>query len=184
MAQTASLPDYEQLSNQIKRTLPNANIAQIHGVLCGFVCATTGDINSGWQHALLGEKAHKKTQAILQQLYEISYHQLSEFSFEFSLLLPEDLADINVRAEALGLWCQGFLAGLKQAGVPIENRNPSEITDALNDIIEIANVTYGDIAENEDDETAYFELVEHVRLAVSMLFHELKSGENNLPEGV
>jgi uncharacterized protein YgfB (UPF0149 family) len=44
----------------------------------------------------------------------------------------------------------------------------------LDDITEISEINFGDIAENDEDESAYFELVEYVRLSVLMIFHELK----------
>ena len=100
---------------------------------------------------------------------------MSEFSFEFTLLLPEDTADINFRTEALGLWCQGFLTGLNQSKIPIEEITSPEVTDALNDIMEVAQVEFGDIPSTDEDETAYYELVEYVRLVVLMVYHELKS---------
>ena len=93
------------------------------------------------------------------------------------MLLPNDKTDINLRTEALGSWCQGFLSGLKQCHIPLENREPGDITDTLSDITEIAKVNFGDIKTTDEDEMAYFELVEYVRLAVLMLFHELNAIE-------
>ncbi len=137
------------------------------------------------EKSILGKNKNPKYRESLQQLYEISYHQMSEFSFEFALLLPDDDININARTEALSLWCQGFLTGLKKSNVPIENREESDVTETINDILEIAQVKYGDIAEDDEDETAYFELIEYVRLGVLMIFQDLKNnsdentGENN-----
>ena len=119
------------------------------------------------------QKKSKRGEDLLKQIYEATYHQLSEFSFEFRLLLPEDDADINVRAESLGLWCQGFLLGLEQSHVSLQNHPKEEVKEALDDIIEIAKITFGDIPTNDEDETAYFELVEYVKLSALMIFHEL-----------
>ena len=56
------------------------------------------------------------------------------------------------------------MAGLQNADIPIENHASETLTEALDDIIEIAQVNYDEISATEEDEAAYFELVEHVRL--------------------
>jgi len=180
MIDTPSLPDYEDITNVLDQGKSTFGAAQVHGLFCGLVCATSGaEINAGWQELLFPAKAQPISLESLEQLYEISYHLLSEFSFEFDLLLPNSSVDINTRTEALGLWCQGFLAGLQQGGVPLIRRSPSEVTDAINDLVEIAQVSFGDIADNDDDETAYFELVEYVRLSVLMIFQDLKTDKQD-----
>jgi uncharacterized protein len=186
MTIASSLPSYSEITKALKSTPANYNASQVHGLMCGLICATTGKENTRWE-ALIGPFKNKKDQSILHSLYEISYHQLSEFSFEFNLLLPSDKIQINQRTEALGLWCQGFMTGLDQGKAAIADSAPSEVREALNDLMEISQVNYEDIAASDEDETAYFELLEYVRLAALMIFHELKSGpadfsmdENNL----
>jgi hypothetical protein len=170
MNQTPVLPNYVELTRTFQKSMPNSNVAQIHGLICGTICAISGrDIDMAKLFPLA--KKSKKTKTLLQQMYEASYHELSEFSFEFSLILPTDDVDINTRAESLGLWCQGFLTGLGQ--VPASEVS-GEVNEALEDMMEISKINFGDIATNDEDETAYFELVEYVRLSILMIFHELK----------
>lgn len=173
MTQISSLPDYAEINAALHAAKTNLNAAQTHGMLCGLIAATGGQLNEPWDKLLFGNKKIADVSDMLQQLLEISYHQMSEFSFEFNLLLPDDDADINFRTENLGLWCQGFLTGLEKGNVPLKNRPESEVTEALNDILAISQVSFGDITDSEEDETAYFELVEHVRLAALMIFQEL-----------
>lgn len=175
MSDHLSLPSYPDVTKALKKSPIHYHAAQAHGLLCGIICANPGKSHQ-WETILFAQTQDPKNQDILRRLYEASYQQLNDFSFEFTLLLPSDKTDINQRAEALGLWCQGFLTGLEQSKVPIENRPPSEITEAINDMIEISQVNYDDIEKSEEDETAYFELAEYVRLAAVMIFHELKAG--------
>lgn len=175
MDQHSSLPSYIELTNIFQKIQANSQTAQIHGMLCGYICATTGGEADFWEEIFPNAKKNRKGHEILKQIYETTYHQLSEFSFEFNLLLPDDQVDINARAEALGLWCQGFLTALEQLHVSIQSRPQDEVKEALDDLIEIAKINFGDIATNEEDEAAYFELVEYVRLTVLMIFHELKT---------
>ncbi len=186
MTQIPSLPSYTEIANLLLNAHTSFTPSQIHGLFCGYICATSGKIDNRWEKIVLGKNKNDECRELLQQLYETSYHQMSEFSFEFSLILPNDDVDINARTEALGLWCQGFLSGLEQCQIPLQNREESDVTETLNDIIEIAQVNFGDIADDDEDETAYFELVEYVRLGALMIFQDLKvadpkniSNENN-----
>ncbi len=170
MREAPVLPNYVELARVFEKIMPNSNVAQIHGLLCGAICAKGGaDIEMAKLFPLA--KKSKKALTLLDQMYESSYHELSEFSFQFSLILPTDSVDINTRAESLGLWCQGFLTGLGQ--VPATEVS-EEVNEALEDMMEISKINFGDIATNDEDETAYFELVEYVRLSILMIFHELK----------
>jgi uncharacterized protein YgfB (UPF0149 family) len=145
-----------------------------HGIMCGFICATAGR-NSDWEKLIIGNDPNPAAIDLLRNLYEATYHQMSEFSFEFSLILPSDMEDLNVRTEGLGMWCQGFLTGLGDTRLSLEQEGSQEAVDALNDITEIAQVSFGDIPATDEEETAYYELEEYVRLIALMMFHELRS---------
>lgn len=175
MTTAPQLPSYAEVITALHGEETPFLAAQVHGYICGLLCATKGKVDNAWQNIVLGDIKNRSARELLQQLFETSFHLISEFSFEFTLLLPSDRVDINLRTEALGAFCQGFLSGLKQYHVAIENREPSDVTDTLNDLIEIAQVNFGDIQSNDEDETAYFELVEYVRLAVLMIFHEMNT---------
>jgi uncharacterized protein YgfB (UPF0149 family) len=174
MSIAPSLPGYAEVTTALKKTPGRYNASQVHGLMCGLICAISAKDSTRWE-GILGIAKDPEGLEVLQRLYETSYHQMSEFSFEFTLLLPSDKTEINKRAEALGLWCQGFLTGLEQGKVPIKNREPGEVTEALDDFIEISQVNYDDTATTDEDETAYFELVEYVRLAALMVYQELRS---------
>ncbi len=177
MSQTPLLPNYDDIKDALSDT--RFTPAEVHGLFCGYITATSGKVTHQWEKIILGKHKNPDALALLQSLYEITYHQLSEFSFEFSLVLPSDAIDINLRTEALGLWCQGFLSGLTQYNIPLQNREESDVTEILNNLIEIAQVNFGDIADDDEDETAYFELVEYVRLGALMVFQDLKAANPN-----
>ena len=170
---TTPLPSYAELNEALSTAQSGYQASQVHGLLCGLLCGNP-ETHPEWERLVLGPKKSKLVHALLQSMYEVSAKQLQEFSFEFHLLLPDDDQDIHVRTEALGLWCQGFLTGLKLTQIAIANREPGEVTDALNDIIEIAKINYEDTEENDDNEGAYLELMEYVRLAVLMIYQELR----------
>jgi uncharacterized protein YgfB (UPF0149 family) len=175
MSDELSLPSYAVLTKAIQKIQPNGHAAQIHGLLCGILCAHSNKTDNRWEEFVPGIKNNKKVHDLLKEIIEINYQQLSEFSFEFNLILPKEKTDINERAEALGLWCQGFLTGLDLADISIQSREPGQVSEALNDMMEISEIDFGEIAQNDEDESAYYELVEYVRLSVVMIFHELKT---------
>lgn len=175
---TESLPKYTVLNKSIQKFLPNGNAAQLHGLLCGYLSATGNVDNNSWEELIPELKNNEKAKELLEDILEKSYLQLNEFSFEFKLILPDEKTNINMRAEGLGLWCQGFLTGLELNDVAIENREPDQVSEVIDDLIEISQISFGEIAENEEDESAYVELVEYVRLSVLMIFQELNSNDD------
>jgi uncharacterized protein YgfB (UPF0149 family) len=170
----SAYPSNAEISEALAATGSTFLAPDAHGIMCGFICATAGK-NSEWEQLIIGNDPDPAAIEVLRRLYEVSYHQMSEFSFEFSLILPGDMEDINVRTEGLGLWCQGFLTGLGDARGTVEQEMSQEVVDALNDITEIAQVNFGGIPATDEEETAYYELEEYVRLIALMMFHELKS---------
>jgi uncharacterized protein YgfB (UPF0149 family) len=177
MSQMTEHPSFTELSDALQKTESPLHASEVHGIICGIICATSGKIDTKWEKLVVGPKKSKNTLELLQRLYTLTYKEMSEFSFEFVLLLPDDSTDINVRAENLGLLCQGFLTGLQQSQTSIANRITPEVSDALNDLTEIAQVKYEDLSSTEEDETAYFELAEYVRLVILMIYHDLKAGD-------
>lgn len=166
-------PSYNEVAKTLEKNHSEFNPAQVHGLLCGLICVLPLHVDYDWKKHVLGINSKPAAVEVLERLYEATYQELHEFSFEFSLLLPDDKLDINSRTESLGLWCQGFLIGLQQSDEMTWQSISEEMENALTDITEIAKVDFGDIMKNEEDETAYFELVEYVRLAALMIFQEI-----------
>jgi uncharacterized protein YgfB (UPF0149 family) len=167
-----TLPNYEELSAVLGQTAQKLHASQVHGLIAGMLCGQSA--GKGMVEALIKTlNDNEAAQSLLQQLYQASDKQLKEFLFELELMLPADTTDLPERAEALTLWCQGFLIGLKKVNIQTEGRKPSELTEAIDDIIEIANMNYEVVVSSEEDEVAYVELVEYVRMAVIFIYQEM-----------
>ncbi len=167
-----SLPKYFELNQVLNSTTLKLHPSQTHGLICGIIC---GNLNShvAWEELIVGDKSSEKVHETLHQLYDASSQLLREFLFDFKLILPVDSQPLPARAEALTLWCQGFLTGLKLVNIPIVDREPSEVTEAINDIIEIAKMNYEEVVASEEDEAAYTELVEFIRMAIILIYQDL-----------
>ena len=186
MKQILTLPTYAQVSAALLAASADIAPAEVHGLMCGLICASPYLNAPLWEPFIPSQKKNQASRAVFQDLYAGSTALISEFALEFSLLLPEETSDINLRTEELGLWCQGFLVGLRQGPLKLPTppamqhaltapEEASEAASALQDLAEIAQVSFGAIHANEEEETALFELIEYVRLATLMLYHELRT---------
>lgn len=170
------MPTFDELTDTLKKVNPDMHISQVHGILCGLLCVKEKKTGILWKSLFPKQKKNPALLDMLEKIYHISYQQLSDFSFEFNLVLPDDESDIHLRAESLGLWVQGFLKGLKKGGVSPKGQTEDETKEALNDLTEIAQINFDDIADHDDEsEMAYTELVEYVRLSAVMIFQNLKN---------
>lgn len=166
-----SLPGYTELSQMLNQTELKLHASQVHGLVSGILTANTEAV--AWKELVTGDKSKEDTREQLQMLYDSSARQLRDFLFEFQLLMPSEEESLPERAEALSLWCQGFLTGLEHAGVSLTDRNAGEVSEAIADLIEIAKMDYDEVVATEEDEAAYMELVEYVRMAVILIYQEL-----------
>lgn len=172
----AALPSFSELSKALTGTSLNWHASQVHGLVSGIICGNQAP--KTWEELSIGGE-DEKVQSLLQSLYAVSSKELKDFLFEFQLLLPEDEASLSERADALTLWCQGFLTGLKMAGVDLQAKNLGEASEAIQDLVEIANLNSDDIADNEEDEKAYTELLEYVRVAVILIYQTIHQIDEN-----
>lgn len=167
----STLPEFSKVEQALSQTSLKMHPSEAHGLMVGILCGQS-KAKPAWMDLITGDETTAKTRTILQALYDVSTKQLAEFLFEFELLLPDDDEKLSLRAEGLTVWCQGFLTGLKLSNVQLLEREPGEMQEAINDLIEIAKMNYDEVAANEEDEVAYTELVEYVRMAVILIYQD------------
>lgn len=173
----SEFPSFTELSDALSIVDLKLHASQVHGLVCGLLCGNPNN-NVRWQEMVIGgHEDAAKTQEMLQALYAETSEQLKAFVFDLALILPDDEQALPIRAEALTLWTQGYLTGLKLTGVPLMDRAPSEVTEAIDDMIEIAKMNHEDVVASEEDEAAYIELIEFVRMAAILIYQELRESE-------
>jgi hypothetical protein len=151
--------------------------------LCGVICAGGRDSARGWIGDMLEDcsadaKTMSELAARLEALGDASWNGLSSLSMEFAPLLPDDDSAVEQRAEALGLWCHGFIAGLVIGGLDLSDERAglsAELVELVGDFAEIsrAGVNVEDPATADDGEVSLVELVEYVRIGAQYIFEEL-----------
>ena len=115
---------------------------------------------------------------------KLSLTELTNFGFEFHLLLPEDTSLLPERLESFACWCQGFMKGLDMADLSVDDIDNEDILEAIGHIDDFSDMDAADFDYEEDDEKAYFEITEYVRLSVLHIFCDLNETEGGRPEPV
>lgn len=154
--------------------------AGLHGFLVGRSCAGAGFDPDPWlQDAteLLDGELRDDIRQALTGLQEMLGHELCGDSVTLSLLLPGDQDSLAERTVALGVWCQGFLDGF--GGTVHDAALSGDALEVLQDLSAIAQVQ-GALAESEDGESDYMEVMEYVRVAPLLLFGEC-AGNGKVP---
>lgn len=179
-----SVPSYETVSSCLCRSQIALSAAEIHGVLCGFICGNAQLTAHDCLQSILVMIDLRETSLdnevtdVLTQLYEVSHIQLASFTFEFKPLLPHDDCPLQQRAETLGLWCQGLLAGLALSHHTLNNVQSAELHEMLATLVKITAVDYVNVIDDEQHEMAFLDVLEYVRMA-TLFIHGLLNARVN-----
>ncbi len=128
-----------------------------------------------------GSESSTECQKHLDTLYQSTFWQLTERLSEFEPLLPDDGDDVGQRTAALGHWCEGFLHGLVSAkhGDALKERLAAEpLSDIIKDMLQITRAGLDEESDDEENESAYVELVEYLRVAAQLCYEELADIRN------
>ena len=172
------LLDFARVDEELERACATVGAAEAHGVICGLLCVPHGIDNPLWLDELAPQHAgadvqvsEEQARRLLVEVATLSAERLSGEAFEFYPLLPADKSPIQIRSRALGEWCTGFLFGLTLAGVGELDGLPDDTREIVTDLSRLAAIRGG--AADEEEETAYAELVEYVRVGVMLIGQEL-----------
>lgn len=155
--------------------------AEAHGCLVGALCTSPDYPMARWLEEIIPDAEQRVDEESLQPLrllYADTLNALRGEDMEFEALLPDDDIPLAARAGGLSQWCQGFLYGFGtgQVDSPALKREelPSNVNEILNDLTHIGRASVeieGD--GNENEEEAYAEVVEYVRVGVQLIHDEL-----------
>ena len=170
----AHVPLFERLT----RLLDPLDPAELHGLLCGLLCADPTLDFDRWlalarEELAEGVELTEPVCDLLAKLLEFSAAQLNATDGSVTPLLPDDDAPLRQRADALGAWCQGLLYGLGLGQVEQQGQLSEESREFLRDATEIAQVGFETDEGSEADETAYAEVVEYLRVGLLMILEDL-----------
>jgi uncharacterized protein len=148
--------------------------AESHGCLCGALCTSAHYPIERWLAEIIPEEegVDEQSQQTLRLLFADTLEALRGDEMDFELLLPDDDVALELRATALSQWCQGFLYGFG-TGKPVQlEQLQGSVDEVLRDLTHIGRATV-ELGEDEDEEAAYAEVLEYVRVGVQLVHDEL-----------
>ena len=173
---------------EIQRVLADersmTDAAEAHGTLAGALCTASTYRFEDWLQEILPEgRAQALSTGALRGLYFLTSETLAGAEMSFEPLLPEDAQPLDERASALSQWCVGFLYGLGSGAIQDLSKLPGEVGEVVRDFDELTRVGVGTGESEEENESAYVELVEFVRVGVQLVFEELESVRERSTDG-
>lgn len=162
------------------------NAAEGHGILCGLLCSRgyvngpTWMIEMTRQHQPEGSErpagpyaSEDSLPAPLIDLHSETVRGINDANYDFHLMLPDDEEDLETRVAALTQWCNGFLYGLGIGGIKNLSALPESVSEITHDLLEISKTSTATDG-SEEDESAFTELVEYIRVGVQLIYEELQ----------
>jgi uncharacterized protein YgfB (UPF0149 family) len=173
----SQLPEFERALAHASGSLDGGDLAECHGVACGLLCRQPGLGAGEFLRALamlgLAPRPGAELERTLGQLFRATALQLDDQQMRLALWLPDDEDPLEERTQALGRWCAGFLAALGSGAEAVETLS-GEAGEALQDLGRIARVEVGGDGDAEEEETAYAEIVEYIRVATLLVREDLR----------
>ncbi len=173
--------DYDELDGALQRCGSNWDAAQTHGLLTGRLAVAGVPAGPEWLLQVLegtdeANAARQECQEMLDKLYQGAFWKLTERLSEFYPLLPDDDVDAEQRTQALAHWCEAFLHGLVSSRheQALKDRLAAEpLSDIIRDMLQITRAAIDEESDEEDNEAAYIEIVEYIRVAAQLAYEEL-----------
>ena len=179
--------DYASFQSVLRRAEADTDAAEVHGFVCGLACVPTPPAEDDWLRALLGEEMPESVSqgecrdALLACRAEVAA-QLASTTMTFAPLLPADEEPLGMRSSALAAWCSGFLYALGLGGISDPAELTGESREVLGDLVEFTHMD-ADPGDGEEEESAYAELVEYVRVGVLLVHDDMVARRGDVPDG-
>ena len=172
---------FEILNDALRRAGSNWNAAQVHGLLASRLAVEGAGVANAWFAQVLegtdeSNAFSKECRSQLMDLFQATHKALFERQSAFAPLLPDDGEDTGLRTEALAHWSEGYLHGLVSSNHSdaLKERVAAEpVADIVKDMLQITRAGVDDDAADEDNEAAFQEIVEYLRVAAQLIYEEL-----------
>jgi len=166
---------------RVERQLASADLvltaSEVHGALCGLLCAGKTDAQEVWFAELFDKSDDQdllviECQQTLSHLHAETRDAIDGPGLGFQPLLPDDDRPIALRAKAVCDWSRGFLYGIGLAGVSADQELSDHTREALQDFSDITRMdTEGLTGDDEESEDDLMQITEFLWVA-AMLVHD------------
>lgn len=183
-----STNDYDALRESLSGSGTLVALAELHGGLCGALCAGGPSAAERWLDGFLADSDAADvagTRAVGVELERAAWSALADAELAFEPLLPSEDTPLEEQVQALALWCGGFLNGIGASAPDLVGRNSkpteaaaaivsAEVAEILGDFAQMccAGVDDEDTADRTQADFALAELKEYVRVSVQIVFEQ------------
>lgn len=178
---------YDEFDQILRTENLMVSAAELHGVLSGLLCGGIETDSATWQAKLIEliNDGHGLPIAIknhTQDAFSAALTQLNGEALDFSPLQPSDDCSMRERLEALALWVQSFLVGFGVVRTDLQQADP-DIQELIRDFSAISQLSLELDGSTEENEQAYMEVFEYVRLGAIACFEQFskQQGPQNKP---
>ncbi len=179
--------NFMDLENALDACGSSWHSAQAHGLLCGRLSVLGAYAFSVCVEQIFDNAAKESGQcneceSMLESIFKDTWLQLVERQSEFELFLPDDDLSIDDRTDAISQWCDGFLHGLVTGQRPKklkEYLTKDPIDSIIKDFLEITRATTDTDTNCEDNERAFNEIMEYIRVSVQLIYEDLAEFRND-----
>lgn len=179
---TDSSLDYERVERQMASADIESSAAEVHGILCGLLCAGRADARARWFGELFieaqaGDPLVRECADSLKALHDETLVAVQGPGPGFRPFLPAEEKPLELRAQAVADWCQGFLYGIGVAGLSTEHPFSAETREALSSLTEISRMDTDQLVASEENEEALMEVAEFIWVAAMLVHSEMVEDE-------
>lgn len=171
---------YQQLAAQLANQGILISPAETHGVVLGMMSVKPQDLQADEVLATimqLNEEEEiddeKSFLQFLAAMVEQAREMLFSQGFDVQLLLPQDDNNLEDQAVALSHWCRGYVFGLVAAGLQDFKTLPKDAAEIIQDVLHISEMSADLDEQGNEEEKAFFEIEQFVRVGVQLVFEEL-----------
>ena len=116
---------------------------------------------------------------VLVNVIADTFEKLNDTEMTFYPLFSPDSASLTDRTGSLSIWCQGFIDGFGFGFAIAQKtfRDPAGqdiIGEIIEDFSQISKLTSVSVMNQDEEELAYMEVVEYIRVGVQLIFEEMK----------
>lgn len=175
--------NFEYIDQARKKAHISIDVSEYHGKIAACLCCDNisaedllpEEINADGS-SLSSETMELKT--VLVNVIEETSEKLNDAEMTFYPLLSPDSASLADRTGSLSSWCQGFIDGfglaIAQKNIPIGPADQDIIGEIIEDFSQISKLTSASVMNQDEEELAYMEVVEYVRVGVQLIFEEMQ----------
>lgn len=169
---------FAEFASVLQGSASSVEAAEGHGCLCGALCSGPDYTLERWLDELIATEDRVLSEGdarLLQLVFDETQHALRGHAMEFAPLLPEEEDRLEHRAAAMSQWARGFLYGFGTGGVLPAGAISENVDEVLRDIAQIGSAAVDVGAAGEEEEAAYTEVYEYLRVSVQLVHDELAS---------